>query len=745
MKKIIFFLIFFLPSLLSATIYEVKQDGTGDFITIQEGINASTDGDTVLVYPGIYYENIDYLEKSITVASLYLFSQQDSVIHNTILDGNQSGSVVFAENVTGGYLIGFTIKNGTGTVSYIYCRGGGLHLRYSTFQVNNCIITNNIAKTGGGIIIFHTTLSLSKTDIIRNHATERGGGILIGIDSNIIFDSENLCNIYLNTATQANDICLSNLHQNIVVDTFTVMEPDNFFICDFYHTTTYDFSVQNAIVEPVNADLYVSPAGSDDNNGLTLDDPLQTIFYALIKIEADSLNPHTIYLADGIYSPSLNNQRLPLNMKAYVSLIGESEENTIIDGDEQYGMMAGWDEEKGVKLKNLTCQNGYFQYHGVQVLFYYNTSIEIENLTIKNCYSLEGRHQALIMSSYHNTVKNLTIEDCRGHYILYLPPVRTYAENIKVTGTLPNGGASSGGALFSMSNTSIVGEPSVVVNLEITDNLNNEDEWPVSAAVLLSDRAEAVFVNATIASNNCIGNNGAAITLDSSTLTLINSIVYGNNPRQVHLTGCSVYGPDTLTVQNSLIQGGEDDFLTSWYYELNWLDGNIDEDPQFIGEGNYPYALSDSSPCIDAGTTELPEGIELPEYDLAGNPRIYGETVDMGAYEWQDTVSATENIIPDISTTQLTIYPNPFSSSDGNPSITVALTLNKSGNTKVEIYNIKGQKIKTLMSAYASPGKYEIIWDGKDNNSKQVSSGIYFYKLIIANKIVYCKKCLFLR
>ena len=96
MKKIIFFLIFFLPSLLSATIYEVKQDGTGDFITIQEGINASTDGDTVLVYPGIYYENIDYLEKSITVASLYLFSQQDSVIHNTILDGNQSGSVVFA-------------------------------------------------------------------------------------------------------------------------------------------------------------------------------------------------------------------------------------------------------------------------------------------------------------------------------------------------------------------------------------------------------------------------------------------------------------------------------------------------------------------------------------------------------------------------------------------------------------------------------------------------------------------------
>ena len=54
----------------TADIITVKQDGTGDFDTIQEGINASVDGDMVLVYPGTYYENINFLGKNISLASL---------------------------------------------------------------------------------------------------------------------------------------------------------------------------------------------------------------------------------------------------------------------------------------------------------------------------------------------------------------------------------------------------------------------------------------------------------------------------------------------------------------------------------------------------------------------------------------------------------------------------------------------------------------------------------------------------
>ncbi|MCK9204916.1 MAG: hypothetical protein M0P58_10855, partial [Bacteroidales bacterium] len=72
----------------------VKQDGTGDFTTIQLAINASYNGDTVLVYPGTYYENINFNGKSITVASLYLLTQADSLVYQTVIDGNHNGSVV---------------------------------------------------------------------------------------------------------------------------------------------------------------------------------------------------------------------------------------------------------------------------------------------------------------------------------------------------------------------------------------------------------------------------------------------------------------------------------------------------------------------------------------------------------------------------------------------------------------------------------------------------------------------------
>ena len=65
-----------------------------DFATIQFAIDYAWTADTILVQPGTYYENINFSEKDITVASLFLTTQDTSYISNTIIDGNQNGSVV---------------------------------------------------------------------------------------------------------------------------------------------------------------------------------------------------------------------------------------------------------------------------------------------------------------------------------------------------------------------------------------------------------------------------------------------------------------------------------------------------------------------------------------------------------------------------------------------------------------------------------------------------------------------------
>ncbi|MBT4333173.1 MAG: T9SS type A sorting domain-containing protein [Candidatus Cloacimonetes bacterium] len=146
-----------------------------------------------------------------------------------------------------------------------------------------------------------------------------------------------------------------------------------------------------------------------------------------------------------------------------------------------------------------------------------------------------------------------------------------------------------------------------------------------------------------------------------------------------------------------------------------------------------------SSPCIDAGTLDLPAGIELPEYDLAGNPRIYGETIDMGAYEWQG-VEAEEDEIVQITQTQISNYPNPF-----NPSTTIQLDLAESGKIELAIFNIKGQKVKTLMDAYSTKGHFEMVWKGIDDNKKKVASGQYFIKLKVNGEEKAISKCVLLK
>ncbi|MCF7913388.1 MAG: C10 family peptidase [Candidatus Cloacimonetes bacterium] len=69
-------------------------------------------------------------------------------------------------------------------------------------------------------------------------------------------------------------------------------------------------------------------------------------------------------------------------------------------------------------------------------------------------------------------------------------------------------------------------------------------------------------------------------------------------------------------------------------------------------------------------------------------------------------------------------YPNPF-----NPETNISFSLAETGQASLEIFNIKGQKVKTLVNGMMEKGEHILHWSGNDDSGKSVSSGIYFYKL----------------
>lgn len=74
-------------------------------------------------------------------------------------------------------------------------------------------------------------------------------------------------------------------------------------------------------------------------------------------------------------------------------------------------------------------------------------------------------------------------------------------------------------------------------------------------------------------------------------------------------------------------------------------------------------------------------------------------------------------------------YPNPF-----NPTTTLSFSLPSEMVCKLEIYNVRGQKVKTLLNESLQSGRHTIVWDGKDAHGRSVSSGVYFYRLDTPNR-----------
>jgi len=579
MKNIVsIILVLVLAGFSSATIINIP----ADYPTIQQGIDASADGDTVLVQPGTYYENIDFNGHNIVLGSLFLTTGDIMYIPVTVIRGTGWGTVVIigsGENQNT-MLTGFTVTNGDetslgggiriqdsnpaiifnaiiGNTAFVWdasSYGGGIYCNNSNPLIMNNIIADNFAGAGGhgnpqaygaGIFCSNSNGTIRNNTICGNRIFSGYGSGLYIINSNTIFFNNIFWGNDLGSghiSGDSVDMTYSNIEGGFpgignieLVPLFIDARLNNYNICS--QSPCIDAG-DPTIIDPdgspsdigvyypshpncfVGNKWYISPLGDDSTGNGSIGDPFRTIQHGInIAIPGDS-----IIAENGIYEENINiyfKEVGILSRYIYSSDFNDIS-NTIIDGN-----------AAGSVISVRGC----------------DTSTAVIGFTIRN--GLAGDGGGLLVQNSKLIISNNIITENATTY---------------------NFGF--GGGINCRYSDCTISQNLIYRNFAYS--------W--GGGISLSG-SNALILNNTICHN---GRSTGGILCGGSNALIINNIIWGNALPQIE-----VRGPPFPTVSYSDIEGG--------YAGI----GNIESNPLFIDPHSGNYNVCNISPCIDAGDPTL--------------------------------------------------------------------------------------------------------------------------------------------
>jgi parallel beta-helix repeat protein len=198
------------PQAAKATIIDIPDD----YNTIQEGINHGAYGDTVLVQPDTYQENLNFNGHNVVLGSLFLTTGDTLYISNTIIDGGRRNSVITLEDGedSTAQVVGFTIQNGGGA----YVEGGGILCSGGSNPIISYnMITRDSAGIGGGIYCYYSSPRISNNTISDNVVTGGGAGIYCYTGSHPVINHNTITANRARTGSGAGIYCYNNASPTI--------------------------------------------------------------------------------------------------------------------------------------------------------------------------------------------------------------------------------------------------------------------------------------------------------------------------------------------------------------------------------------------------------------------------------------------------------------------------------------------------------------------------------------------------
>ena len=795
MRFTMLILLALLPCFAITATLTVKQDGSGDYTFIQAALDAANPGDTVLVHPGRYFENLTIQTNNISLFSLEATVGNPAYIDSTVIDGTGTmGGIMVSQHITGIEVRGLSITKGI---------GAGISLGASSESIiTNCKIYERTSTIGGGVNVGGATVFLSGVKVFDNYALQLGGGIYAssggGYENNITFDPINRCSIYDNRAGAGQDIYIQHATSDLYMplDTFSIADPHKYhavYLSDNPLINNYqiNFDILNAHHQEISGDLYVSTNGDDNNDGLSPATALKTIHEAIYRVSSDSLNQNTVHIMPGEYSRTDNDQIFPIALKSWVIVQGSGIDTTTVIGephplmyDNIVTLVFSIIMAPDVFLSDLSITSRNINHYCIAIGGDQRySSVEFSHLRIYNIESSDsytGNYEAVYFgatSERESLWENVTIENIGPAKVQMI----TSSGGISETGEISAMKGRFSNCTFrntfsTFESTSVWGPPLISIkgyqrlefencvfeNLSVADDdaniiqiggiqypqQQNHFSFKNSLFSNITSHDNMILItsrnNPKIDITNCTfaGNQGNAYTLMvNGEVNIVNSIFDNDTPYQIKINPMDGNPNEqtNLTIDHSLIRDGVAGIQPYPVpgNTIDFLPSSFSADPLFTGGFDIHdplyYSLSSASPCIDAGTPDISE-LGLPPYDLAGNWRVWNGRIDMGAFEYgsQPWVSNDDPVTPALPEASITAYPNPFSTLTN-----IKVNLPKHGNNNridkalVKIYNLKGQLINTTSLDPAKTGEQIIHWDGRDSAGRSCSNGIYFLQLHI--------------
>jgi len=422
-----------------------------------------------------------------------------------------------------------------------------------------------------------------------------------------------------------------------------------------------------------------------------------------------------IWVAQGVYTPSDDDRMVGLRLRSGLAI---------------YGGFTGTETSLGQRdfLSNVTVLSGEIgtpslDDNSQRIVWgtYNDATAVLDGFTLSGSWGTSSIASAIQMEYSDTQFRNLIVT---GNHNLSSSPAGAgmYAAWGDYTISDVTFVGNDGGALFinrgSPTVTNVAFEHNIsgpaVFMYETTALLRNLIFFENSNRALYhSYGAVPTIVNATIVGTITGGNEPAAVfNRHSSDAAIWNSIIWGTSGPTVHTKSTS----DAI-FHHSIIEGCGGSSAWNNAYGIDG-GGNLDTDPLLADTTGGNLMLRYNSPAINAGSNLAPG---MYGTDIAGNIRIYGGVVDMGAYEYAAPVSVET---PARRLSLDTAYPNPF-----NPSLTVEFSLDRARSVRVDVFNVRGALVRTLVDDARPAGPQRVQWDGTDNAGTRVASGVYLIRV----------------